>query len=125
MLANDDSFLDPLSIYSPSPLFPLSHHYTVAAATPPADEMRAATAASFRLAPATNPPHRRASATSSCSLKPAPIAQPSRVFTLARRAPVARASLGKRLTSHRPHSSSRMPLYRFRFTSRVVPVALN
>ncbi|CAO2179959.1 unnamed protein product, partial [Urochloa humidicola] len=58
--------------------------------------MRVAAAASFRLAPAPNPPHRRASATTSCSLKPAPTARPPRLLTLARRSPgaVARASIG-------------------------------
>ena len=107
---------------------PQTHRVTFTLSQPlprPADEMRAATAASFRLAPATNPPHRRASSSSSCSLKPALTAQPSRVLTIARRSPGARASLGNRLTSHRSHSFSRMPLYCYQFTSHVVPVALN
>ncbi|KAJ1283780.1 hypothetical protein BS78_03G152800 [Paspalum vaginatum] len=56
--------------------------------------MRAAAAASFHLAPGTSRPHRGASSTSSCSLKPTPTARPPRLLSLARRAPVARASLG-------------------------------
>ncbi|XP_066308926.1 uncharacterized protein [Miscanthus floridulus] len=56
--------------------------------------MRAAAAASFHLAPATNPAHRRASTADSCSLKPAPSARLPRLRLLAHRAPLARASLG-------------------------------
>ncbi|CAD6231368.1 unnamed protein product [Miscanthus lutarioriparius] len=50
--------------------------------------MRAAAAASFHLAPATNRAHRRGSIADSCSLRPAPTARPPRLRSL------ARASLG-------------------------------
>ncbi|ONM32090.1 NAD(P)-binding Rossmann-fold superfamily protein [Zea mays] len=56
--------------------------------------MRAAAAASFHLAPATKPAHRRGCTTESCSLKPAPTARPPRLRSLAGRAPLVCASLG-------------------------------
>lgn len=88
----------------PSSPFTLSSPSHRRCRDPRADEMRAAAAASFHLAPATKPAHRRGCTTESCSLKPAPTARPPRLRSLAGRAPLVCASLGNRVTASLPFS---------------------